>query len=276
MEVGKSSIQISKKLAEMQKLEKNKKQFKIIAIIMLTIDLLAFFPYNLIKYHYMFHILDPESDFLMLLLKLSLQGIFSIVLSIFLLKEFRKILLFGMICYIIIGSVYAFIILLDNLLSTKASGDRIIPYDIDGAYYLDNVYILVMILNGLSWFSKVVSSITIGLFYFFNENFESEFEINNQNTNIIYYSKKVNMSSKMSLDDVDNKQYKQDKNKAEFDNNADNNVLSFGSKRSKDSYLNNNQDNFDNDELEDEFNKISNDDTSILTKEKRFSMKIHY
>lgn len=169
------------KLEEMHRLQTQRRRFKRIAIPSLIVDTLMFFSFEILKYQYFLHFLYPTYDLIILITKLSIQAILSILLLILLIKSKRIALLFFMIVYIVIGTIYALILIISNIQTPNGY----MPITIKSTYYSDHIYILVICLSSVSWISKFISSICMGMFYYFNENFEGEFEINSAE-NMIY------------------------------------------------------------------------------------------
>ncbi len=195
---GSSTFLINEKKDLLLKISANRTKFKRIAIASLIIDVIGFYICNIIKYEYMIHELSPSLDLSTLILKLFFQFAIILALIIFIIKEYRKVLLFSMLIYIILGSVYAFMIILENLLPEDDDGE-IKPFIYIFEYFEYKIYIVVLVFNILSWLCKVSSSISIGLFYCFNENYENEFESNNQQVNVVYQSnRKLNPDTSYS------------------------------------------------------------------------------
>lgn len=199
-----STFIINEKKDLLLRISANRERFKRIAITSLIVDFLSFYVANIVKYCYMIHELHPALDLAVLILKLFFQFAVGLALVVFIIKELRKILLFTMLIYIILGSVYAFMIILENLLPEDDDG-QIKPYIYVFEYFEYKIYIVVIVFNILSWLCKVSSSISIGLFYCFNENYENEFESNNQQVNVVYHgNRKLNQDSSYTYSNCKN------------------------------------------------------------------------
>ena len=179
------------KIKKMAKLQRLKKRFKITALVCLLLDTIAFFIFTLLKYLYKIHTDNEGYDIFIFVMSLCIQITVSIVLGVLTYKETRLILLISMLFYVILGTVYALIVIFNHLVK-QTEKDKFLPIDTLVDYYTKYIYVYVIVFNSVSWICKVVGSISIYMFYFYNENFEHEFEINN-NPDYVLYNRKVDI-----------------------------------------------------------------------------------
>lgn len=187
-----------KKIKKMEKLQKYKKRFKRLAICCLLIDTIAFIISILLKYFYTLHIDNEFYDLSMMIIKLLIQIIVSFCIALLIIKEVRLMLLLSMALYIILGTVYALSTLFYHLTKDNIS-KKMKPLDVFASYYTNLVYVYVIIFSSVSWLSKAIASISIILFYLFNENFEHEFEVNTYSESVLY-NRKVDLNSNYKHD----------------------------------------------------------------------------
>lgn len=172
------------KLKSMEKLNRSKKKFKWTSIISLVVDVISFYTFSILRYLY--KIQDTGSyDLVLLMNTLFIHLVINIVLIVLVLQEKRRVLLIFMLMYIVLGTSYAIIVLILHFEIKNSDTSSMKP-----SYLNDNAFLAVIIFNSLSWICKACSSISIGLFYFFNENFESEYESTNC-SRIEYQGKRV-------------------------------------------------------------------------------------
>lgn len=177
------------KLESMEKLNKSKKKFKFTSMISLVTDVVSFYIFSILRYLYKLHE-SSTYDFILLMNTLIIQLIINIVLFVLVLKDKRRVLLIFMLIYIVLGTSYAIIVIILHFQTESNENTQM-----ESSYYDNYIFLVVIIFDSLSWLCKACASISIGLFYFFNENFENEFESTNNNK-IEYQGKRTIPQSK--------------------------------------------------------------------------------
>lgn len=209
-----------KKLERIKKLKRYKTLTKQLALIFLLLDYLSFLAFSIINYLYL-ALVDTTTD-IGVFCELFLGSIIISYFAFVLLKNKRRQVLLAIIFYAICGFVYALIILLTQIKFFDKTIMREIKYKSE--FYTSKIYVVCFALNIFCWGVRVLSTISSSLFYYYNESFEVEFQVNNSSENFIYAKKSLSskgnkLSNKAKIDIVDGNDLG---NNADYEDNENN------------------------------------------------------